>query len=577
MHPWLDGAIIAQIIGTATLLTVFLYLYNTYLATQKDRSYFLYWTIGWAFYLVRFIFEFIYRTMNPNPWFLFLYLSFAGIAAVFFLWAGISFKLDSRFKPWYALLISAAVIWPGFWTWYWKSGNNIVFPVFAFLGAVYIWTGLIFNRYRRRNKTTGATLLSISFILWGIHLLDYPLLYKVDWFAPYGYSLGAFFQLIIAISIIILVFEESLQEQRIAEKKLDESESFFRTVFFGIQDTINVVDCDKNIIYTNQGDIEYGRNGIMKCYQRMFKADEHCSPCPGEMTMKTGKPGFANFRTIDDDGMEKFYELFTFPMKSSDGQVDRIIEYVRDITERKQLEEKLIQAEGLAGIGEMAANMAHEIRNPLGSIVTASEVLSMDDSLVEDDDTKALLEVLSKESKRLNEILTDFLRYARPRAPQFEESDINELIRELVRGLEVDSSTNNINIILSLSESLPPAPLDHDQLKQAILNITKNAIEAMKGSGDLKITTENSDKDVRIIISDSGPGISSKDRAKIFQPFHTSRKEGTGLGLPIASRIVQAHGGTIQVESEIGQGSSFIILLPLDFKILNKRGEKAHG
>jgi PAS domain S-box-containing protein len=244
------------------------------------------------------------------------------------------------------------------------------------------------------------------------------------------------------------------------------------------------------------------------------------------------------------------------------GEIVGFVSKAVDMSEHEELQRRLSQSESLAAVGTMAAVVAHEIRNPLASIVTAATSLAREGLSYKERET--LLTVLRKESLRLTETLNQFLQYARPREVKLERADLNELLQEVLAMVRADPKLQgSVRISEGLTQDLPPFRFDADAIRQVLWNIILNALEAMKGKGRLNVVTEAKDGSALVHVTDSGPGIPKKQLAKIFQPFHTTKEQGTGLGLPVAERIVAAHGGRILVETEPGLGAKFSIVLPL--------------
>jgi two-component system, LuxR family, sensor kinase FixL len=260
------------------------------------------------------------------------------------------------------------------------------------------------------------------------------------------------------------------------------------------------------------------------------------------------------------DGSEVPVEIGLNPIRS--GSETYVLAAIVDITERRELQRKLAQNEALAAVGSMAAVMAHEIRNPLGSIVMAARSLTRGELGAEDRATVS--SVLSMETERLNRTLQDFLQYARPREPKRELSDLNHLVKEIVQALTSDKDlVRKVRIAVSLDERLPRFSYDADQVRQVLWNLMLNGVQAIDGQGWLKISTSAEDGLASFSMIDSGPGIDPKTIERIFEPFFTTKKKGTGLGLAIAQRIIQAHGGRIVVENEPKAGAKFRVIFPL--------------
>ena len=261
------------------------------------------------------------------------------------------------------------------------------------------------------------------------------------------------------------------------------------------------------------------------------------------------------------DGREIPMLLTITSVRDEKGDVLGYVSNAVDMSEQMQMQARLAQAEALANLGEMAAVVAHEIRNPLGSIVMAARQIGADDLPSADKET--VLKVLRAESQRLNAVLSNFLAYARPRDLQLSRGDLNALAREVCGMAESNPDlVGGVTIRLRLDKKLEPFPMDADQVRQVLWNIVLNGIQAMGGAGTLTVTTGRDNGHAWVRMQDTGPGIAPEAVEKIFKPFHTTKQQGTGLGLAIADRIVKAHGGRIRVESAPPGGAAFIVVLP---------------
>ncbi len=232
-----------------------------------------------------------------------------------------------------------------------------------------------------------------------------------------------------------------------------------------------------------------------------------------------------------------------------------------------KLREQLIRSEKMAALGQLSAGIAHEIRTPLTSIKIF--IQSLEKEIALDENQKEDFRIIKKEIDRINENVIRFLNFARPEEPFFQQLNIHELIEESLNLLAAKMRTSSVNLELSLLEICPPVEGDPKQLSQVFLNLFLNAIEAMPRGGvlsirsSLKTIPESQEQFLRMIVGDTGCGIPEKDRPYLFDPFFTTKEAGTGLGLSIVYSIIQKHNGRIEVESEMGKGSSFIVSLPV--------------
>jgi len=222
---------------------------------------------------------------------------------------------------------------------------------------------------------------------------------------------------------------------------------------------------------------------------------------------------------------------------------------------------QIMQAEKMAAIGELAAGIAHEIRNPLGIITGSAEtVRKHEDQKIREEMTKYILE----ESQRINGLISTFLDFARPKDPKLVSCDLREVLEKTLLLLSPQAKTLGVEIKKEIPQKLLQVSIDPDQMRQAFTNLGVNALEAMPQGGVLKVTVLDNAKDKALVrFSDTGRGISKEVAAKVFDPFFTTKEGGTGLGLSIAHRLVTQHGGEIRVEGEEGKGSTFTITLPL--------------
>lgn len=287
----------------------------------------------------------------------------------------------------------------------------------------------------------------------------------------------------------------------------------------------------------------------------------------GETSLQQMLQGEFSYRTADAAPLIIGYS--TVPLSDSRGEPVGMIVTLRNLTKSRQLELALKRQDRLAALGELSARMAHEIRNPLAAISGSVQLLAGHGCL-RDHEAK-LLAIVMRESERLNGLITDFLAYARPASPRFEQFRLAELVDDLVLLLAADARFERTTCTTDVpSEVMVRA--DRGQLHQALLNLLQNGAEAMPGGGTLllSVTRQDGYDDagqrialVSISVSDEGNGLDEETFQHLYEPFWTTKPNGTGLGLATVYRIAEAHGGTIQAQPREGGGTTFTILLPI--------------
>jgi signal transduction histidine kinase len=243
--------------------------------------------------------------------------------------------------------------------------------------------------------------------------------------------------------------------------------------------------------------------------------------------------------------------------------------------QNSQVYERMKERDRLAALGQMAAGLAHEIRNPLGAIKGAAQFLqppASGASRVDPTATTEFLNIIVEEVNRLNKIVSQFLDYARPYRGEQEPLDVNDVVKKTLQLLAKEGAMRGVDVIPSLGEALPPVRADAEQLLQVFLNLALNAVQAMTEGGRLFVSSSIRRATRRgaaaafleVRFRDTGVGIPPGDLRNLFIPFFTTKEKGTGLGLPISQRIIENHGGTIEVRSQMGSGATFTVLLPVE-------------
>jgi two-component system cell cycle sensor histidine kinase/response regulator CckA len=369
-----------------------------------------------------------------------------------------------------------------------------------------------------------------------------------------------------------------------AEHALKDSQRFLAAVFNGIQDGISVLDRDLNILQVNQAmDKLYSHQVPLagkKCFQAYYGRKKPCRVCPTLRAIKERTPQINTVPLVGDGGQHGWLELHAFPLCDQDGEVTGVIEYVHDISERKLLEERFIQAQKMESIGLLAGGIAHDFNNILGGILGYASWMKT--NISHDHPFFRPVDTIEKSASRAAELTSQLLAFARGGKYDIRPSSLNNVISESLRIL-TGTLDKSITIETSLNDSLPTVEIDVGQIQQVLMNLCVNARDAMPGGGRLTIQSSVarlSEGDARkqpegkpgwfavLSVSDTGVGMDESVRQRIFEPFFTTKEKGkgTGLGLSMVYGVVKNHGGFINVYSEAGEGSTFKVYLPLSGK-----------
>ncbi|MBZ4660342.1 MAG: hypothetical protein JG766_2265 [Desulfacinum sp.] len=353
-----------------------------------------------------------------------------------------------------------------------------------------------------------------------------------------------------------------------------DSESLLN-ILNSMEDKIYVVGRDYRIQFLNASlRSEMGDGEGALCHEFFGHDPAQCEEC--QHGMSSFEPERRREWTSPRDG--RVYEVSVSPLHGPDGSISRL-HIMRDITERKDLERELqaqsrslaekvrrqaqvlFRRERLSLLGEIAAGLAHELRTPLGALLTGIKLLEKEP---QDPDQRAMLfDLLKKETSRLERKLSEFLEYAKGRLPERRPTSVRALLEETRALLEADRDrVGKVRIRVQVPDAVGEFPLDQDHLKQVLLNLGRNALQSLNGSGTLDLEARRGPHGLEIRVRDDGPGIASKHIPDLFKPFFSTRPAGTGLGLAICKDIVEAHGGRISVTSLPRVQTTFRILLP---------------
>ncbi len=341
---------------------------------------------------------------------------------------------------------------------------------------------------------------------------------------------------------------------------------------------IEITDPDGKIIYVNpafERASGYSKDEVIGKNPNIFGSGKHSKNFWQKMwsTINAGKVWVGEVENRRRNGEPFFTHLLISPIIDNSGTVVGYFAVHRDITEQKNLQQQLIQAQKMESIGLLAAGIAHEVGNPLTSISSLVQIIQR---TTHDDFTQEKLELIKSQIARISRIIRDLVDFSRRSSYEVQLTDVNKTIREAIEIVRVGKKSKTIAFQVELDDNLPRILLVPDQIEQVFINILINAIDAIHESvsaparvstekGKITVRSSLADESMVITISDSGTGISQDAMPKIFEPFYTTKQvgEGTGLGLWVSYGIIKSFHGNIQVSSALGEGTTFTITLPL--------------
>jgi PAS domain S-box-containing protein len=357
-----------------------------------------------------------------------------------------------------------------------------------------------------------------------------------------------------------------ISDRKRAEEHLKESIKDNTDIRFALDQSTIVAFTDARGIITSVNDkfceiSKYSREEIIGKDHSILNSGHHSKLFFKELwkTIGEGKVWKGEIRNKAKDGTYYWVDTTIVPFLNDNGKPYQYVAIRNDITERKKTEEVLHRQDKLAAVGQLAAGVAHEIRNPLTSMKGYAEFLTLDE---QDPERLEFINIILDEIERVNTIVEDFMVLAKPKMVELEEKNVVPVIKNVVSLLEFEARKKQVKLSFDCPHEIIQIECDENRLKQVFLNFIKNGIEAMPNGGELHVRTMIQDNNVQISIQDTGVGIPKEKLKQLGEPFYTTKKNGNGLGLMVSFKIIENHNGKVFVESEPNKGTTFNILLP---------------
>ncbi len=574
---WIRSALVLALITVWMVIGLFVYMnYST------RRSHLSLWTVAWMFYSVYLAASIGLEESPRTPFLLMASRACIGISALFMFWGSFRLSDVKRDERELALATVLIVIWSYFAAYRVQDGLWLTLPVFLLLAGAGVYTGVLYIRARRRSR--GSIILGVGFFLWSVHLIGFPLASGSQVWMAGAYLTSAILVLLIVVGMVI-------------EDNVTLSEHDYHTLFDSSGDAIFLLNPQTlGVLQANQAALRLSGRNAGELIGHPF-----IELCPGLVSALARVDGAAAEVAVNEagrelqflrpDGGEFLCEGNARLVHCPKGPV--LLLSVHDITARKHTEQSLrdsthqlastvaelretqkqiVQQERLRALAQMASGVAHDFNNVLAKILGFNELLlAWPENLNDKDKVKKYIQMTNAAAQEAVSIvnrLREFYRH-RKESDVYQAIDVNETVTQAVVLTQPkwkdQMMASGATVVMETDlKDVPPIRGSESELRESLINLLFNAVDAMPEGGTVSVTTGTENHSVVIQVRDTGRGMTEEVRQRCFEPFFTTKGErGTGLGLAIVYGIVQRHGGSIDVQSEPGKGTVFVIRLPI--------------
>jgi PAS domain S-box-containing protein len=546
----LDLAILSSLGIKTAVMFIYAYLYHRY------RERFLgIWTAAWAVIMVKTAMDPFTFTLLKHPPILMFYEIVAMLCVLLLAWGTANF-VGKRLSPFWINTTVLLILFTGTGLWLDWPLNLLIFANLLFYTLIYVHTGLILLK---TGEAYGISkkLTAYAFVIVGVHQLTWPLLRPDTAIAHWGYMLDSFLRLGIGLGFLLTYFEKTRYDLANKEEQFRLLAENARDIIFRFR-----LEPSPHIDY-----ISPAAAAITGYRPEEFHADPKLiinlvHPEDRHLIRKDGKLALHEtpllFRMLTREQKLVWVELHFTLLRSRDGEITAVEGIVRDVTARKELEQELFRLDRLNIVGQMAANIGHEIRNPLTTVRGYLQVLARKPELMRYGDNFRLL---LDELDRANALITEYLSLSKNRLTDQQPRNLNAIVESLFPLIVADAVSSNQIVTLELG-AVPELPLDEKEIRQLLLNLVRNGLEAMEPGKTMTITTTATQEAVILSVQDQGRQIPADVLEKLGMPFFTTKEKGTGLGLAICYSIANRHRAKIHVDTG-PQGTTFSVSFSL--------------
>ncbi|CUH97287.1 hypothetical protein P22_3414 [Propionispora sp. 2/2-37] len=545
-------SVVGSSIGTISIILIYMYLYVVY-----HERYMGIWAASWLILLSRYlIFDTGLLPWRQSDLGLAIYQLMIFISVLMFVW-GTHIFINKPFSKWWIYgTIGVIAISTVLNTFLMSLTFKLLLPIYicCFVG---IWLGFIFL-HQTNLQGLGRHITGYSYISWSLLNLTAPFTIGGFSFLPLAYSLGGILRLTIAVGTLLLYFEKTridllnkeMQYRLLAENAIDiiyHYQLLPKQQLEYISPSVSLVTgYTPEEFYSNKSLI----SSIIHPDDRSL-TDSFTAKLPDSTTLPL------TFRLLCKDSSVLWVEQKCVPIYDAKGNFVALEGIVRDITTRKKLEQMSSLFDRMNMVGSMAAAVAHEIRNPLTTVRGYLQILARKEKYRPE---KEKFDLMTEEIDRANSIIREYLSLSREKIIDLKTSSLNHIINALYPLIQADATSFKVNVLLELNE-IPDLLLDENEIRQLLLNLVRNGIEAMPSGGDLVLRTFREDNYIVLSIRDHGSGIPSHVLDNLGTPFLTTKDTGTGLGLPICYQIAHRHHASIRVSTN-DQGTTMSVYFP---------------
>ncbi len=389
--------------------------------------------------------------------------------------------------------------------------------------------------------------------------------------------IAGFAQMVHDLRSSIAALQQAKEQAEEYSHKLEQSHHRLEAIFDGLPDGVMIIDRDFRIMHLNPVIEKLMGKSLEQvrgehCFAMCSGTTQRCSFCRADTVFQLGGRA-ATFCTKPAFGGQenRMLEIYDFPLYNEKGEIDQVIEYIKDVTQAVKMQESLARSQRLAEIGNMAAIVAHEVRNPLNAIRGAVHYLKGE---CHDENLSSYHRLIEEQIERVSKVTANLLDFAKPLVVEFQQATIAPIIEQALLQVDRLIKKKHIHLQKDIDAGLPRFPFDPAQVERALVNLLTNAVQAMPVGGQLEVHAqrrlrENDDcaEEIEVMIGDDGPGLGNRDPEDLFKPFFTTKLHGTGLGLFIVRKIMENHQGTIRLESNNGKGTRAVLTFPLRLKV----------